>query len=375
MTRRRAALAAVALVATFVAGWVSAEEFQSPDQREADAQPPAPVPIMEPVTEGQLADAVVGRADIVQSNSAGLRPTEVPANATITSTNVAPGDVVSAGDVPAVINGRPLIALPGSFPYYRNLVVGDTGPDVTQLQQGLRAAGHPIRDRESGIFGSDTLRAVQNLYRSRGFAVITEVREPVPGPEPVAPALMPTVPLVEVAIAPTLPATVGTVAPVGSSVGGDNPVLTLHSGELVARASLPIGAALRIRAGMSATLRADDGTELAATVASISEGGGGADANLTTVYLNGVNPLPINWAGTNVLVRIMIAELSEPALIVPTVAVSSLPDGTAYVTKPVNGRDRFERVLVNELGSVAGESAVEPLKPGQLTVGDQVRVG
>ena len=45
----------------------------------------------------------------------------------------------------------------------RTLRVGDSGNDVTLLQQALNAAGFKLKGKVDGIFGADTLQALKRF--------------------------------------------------------------------------------------------------------------------------------------------------------------------------------------------------------------------
>ena len=75
---------------------------------------------------------------------------------------------IAAGATVLEVDGRPLFALPGAFAFYRDLSLGMNGPDVSQLQAGLRAAGLDVG--VDGSFGASTERAVRLLYERNGYA-------------------------------------------------------------------------------------------------------------------------------------------------------------------------------------------------------------
>jgi multidrug efflux pump subunit AcrA (membrane-fusion protein) len=59
-----------------------------------------------------------------------------------TQVSVAPGDIVEAGTELLRINGRPVIAVNGSFPFWRDLSLGVApGDDIRQLEEMLVSAG------------------------------------------------------------------------------------------------------------------------------------------------------------------------------------------------------------------------------------------
>jgi peptidoglycan hydrolase-like protein with peptidoglycan-binding domain len=381
MRRRWPALAALAVAACLAAGWLAARAFESPAQRDARARPPAPAPITAAVATGRLADEVTARARIAPARAARIQPATAPDRAVVTSRPLHPGSLVVAGTSLLGINGRPLFVLPGRFRLYRDISDGMTGPDVLQLQNGLAAAGLLTAGVESGVYGPATQAAVRALYAAVGTEPATRpAAEPVPaegrrGKEQAPPPQLPIVSMSEVAIAPQLPATLATSLPVGADVRAGRPVAVLTSGLLVAHAGVAASVVQRIKPGMRARLVRADGRSVRAAVLSVSRRGGAAAGDLHDVTL-GVSggSLPAAWKGTTVLARIVTTLVQQRALIVPTRAVAQGPEGGAYVLKQVRV-DRFVRVPVRTLGSLAGRTAVAPRTARLLQASDRVRVG
>ena len=65
------------------------------------------------------------------------------------------------------VTGRPVIALAGRLPAYRDLAVGDTGPDVVQLKSALAGLGFDAGDPDDAT-RSDAA-AVAALYDRLGY--------------------------------------------------------------------------------------------------------------------------------------------------------------------------------------------------------------
>ena len=62
--------------------------------------------------------------------------------AQVSAVPISDGAVVQTGQTMLAINGRDAVAERGSFPFFRSLDVGDTGPDVQQLNQILAQDGY-----------------------------------------------------------------------------------------------------------------------------------------------------------------------------------------------------------------------------------------
>jgi peptidoglycan hydrolase-like protein with peptidoglycan-binding domain len=87
----------------------------------------------------------------------------------VTKVDVGEGGTVNAGDELFQVDGRPTIAVNGSFPFWRDLQEGAAGADVAQLKDVLRTAGyHPSRaDNQS--FESTTTTALKAWQKRHGF--------------------------------------------------------------------------------------------------------------------------------------------------------------------------------------------------------------
>jgi peptidoglycan hydrolase-like protein with peptidoglycan-binding domain len=369
---RWGAVIGAAVLALLVAGWAAASAVQSPKQREADARPPARGPILEAVRRGVLNDVATAKGSIGYSNQSPVSAINLPARAVVTGVGAKLGDSVGPGDVPVVINGRPLVLLPGVFPFYRDLVPGAEGPDVAQLQDALAATGHPVRSTERGVFGVGTAEAVRKLYRDTGFT-LPSAPASSDGAGPVF------VPLAEVAVVGTLPAVATSLPAVGATLQPDSDVLVVSSGALVATASLPAPVAVRTSAGLTATISRDDGkSEPGKVVAVTRDAGssvaeGGASLSRVVVELSG--RLTSDWLGADVLVTINFTPPSQAGLIVPSRAVTFSSNGTARVSRARGQSDNLVRVEVREVQVLGGESLVEPQRADDLRAGDRVRVG
>jgi peptidoglycan hydrolase-like protein with peptidoglycan-binding domain len=80
---------------------------------------------------------------------------------------------VRPGSVLLEVSGRPLIALPGTVPAYRDLRPGDDGTDIGQLQAALRSLGYYHGGDSAGHFGPGTKRAVTRLYAATDYDLAT----------------------------------------------------------------------------------------------------------------------------------------------------------------------------------------------------------
>ena len=93
------------------------------------------------------------------------------------------GSFVGQGQVILEVAERPFFALAGTVPAYRNLVPGETGQDVVQLQEDLQALGYGVGGDTSGVYGAGTSAAVTAFYDAIGYSVpkIAPGRRPTGG--------------------------------------------------------------------------------------------------------------------------------------------------------------------------------------------------
>ncbi|MFI8768048.1 peptidoglycan-binding protein [Streptomyces sp. NPDC053792] len=174
LARRRRLLGAVTAAAVLVSGLgiVAARVIKSPAQAAADTAAPPPSVITAAVEHRVLEEAVILRGSVHASQTVEISAA-VSGGAggapVITKMNVGAGDTFRSGRVLMEVSGRPVIALKGSVPVYRDLKPGAEGEDVAQLQSALRERGHDTGGDRSGLFGPGTKAALSAFYRSVGY--------------------------------------------------------------------------------------------------------------------------------------------------------------------------------------------------------------
>ena len=172
--RRRLWVAVVVAVVLAVSCGVATRWIKSPAQAAADTAPPARTVLTAPVTTQVVQSSIVGRGSVVASLPMSIpAPAAGKSAAVVSAVGVPPGGTVAAGDVLLAVSGRPVIALPGAVPAYRDLTPGAEGADVTQLQQALTSVGLGIGKDSAGVYGAGTQAAVADLYERAGFTVPT----------------------------------------------------------------------------------------------------------------------------------------------------------------------------------------------------------
>ncbi len=417
LARRRRVLLAAGIAAALLAvgGLIGASFVKSPQQLAADTAAPPPTPTTAPVVSQVLTSSVQMRGVVYPAAEYDVYPSapeDTGASGTaadsgsaaggagsssvyISRLDVAAGDSVSSGELLAEIDGQPLFALAGRVPAWRDLTPGESGPDVTELQEALARLGYYDDADTPGYFGPATEYAVSGYYEHLGYT------PPVTG----------GVPLSDVVFLPSLPATVVAVNGARGQQPG-SPFLELAArGSLALTGELPPAYAgqvkhgLRVRiydevTGLHATGRVEDlgtattltpagavvgvgGGATAASSAAAAESGssgsagsGSSGSSGATVFIpltvHPSRPLAAALNGENVLVTVETGRTEGPVLTVPVAAVVTTASGTSSVT--VAGRHGRRTVRVTPGLSENGYLQVTPATRGSLTAGDNVVV-
>lgn len=382
---------AIVTVGVVWATWTIAGAVQSPEQREAGATPPPPGPVFATVTRGDLAKQSFYSGTVKAASESNVTVFADPdaSRSVVTRNSLQVGGVINSGDVLLEVNGAPVFAIASPFPFYRELVTDDRGPDVRQLQETLVKRG--LLANADGVFGSATESAVAALYRAAGYvAPVREAPAQTPTTSPTAtsqqqgesagaPAPTPAVKRTFFPL-PALAAMTGTqghltkLAPLGAVVGVAGTVdATIGSADMVVQFAIPSAGIDAVADGAQVLVQASSG-DLAGRVVgrelySGAEGQpGGAQF---TVQLSDYRDLTVEAA-----VRVSITEdlVASDSLLVPSRAVVPRSgDDAVIVAKNADGSLREVEVTV--LGSLDGRTAIEPSDAGTLAADDEVRVG
>jgi peptidoglycan hydrolase-like protein with peptidoglycan-binding domain len=166
----RAVVAPVVVVAVGGGVW-AATRITSPEQAAADAAPPVPSTITVALERRVLRGTLITRADVVAADGVDVSVAAGAdaSKAVVTATPVGVGGPIVEGAAVVVVSGRPVIALQGGLPAYRDLGPGKSGPDVQQLHDALARLGIGIGADTPGTYGAGTQDAVRELYSRAGF--------------------------------------------------------------------------------------------------------------------------------------------------------------------------------------------------------------
>lgn len=342
-------------VVFMIIGVLVGRGVRSPAQKALDSQPPPKTQITALVERSATKGTVVGRATIAVGQSISIGPvTSSSPAAVITHVYVGVGKRVAAGARLIEVSGRPVYVLAGQFQGYRDLRVGDSGPDAQQLNAALNALklGAPT----SQTYTAQSASALSKLYQRDGYAPPDGQRFDRR----------------EVTFVPSVPATVsGMTVRVGASAGAAN-LVTLLSGATSVTASLTPDEAKTVRKGNTATIDlGGDTSPVQATVASVVVG---ASATDTQVQLTPAGSLPANSNGQDVKVTIE-QTLATQGITVPVTAVYSQGNGNTVVLLASSDSSSSQVVPVRTGDVVAGMvmvTATDSAKP--LKVGDAVVV-
>lgn len=175
-------LATAALATAAGLGYWTASSPRTPLHRAALADPPPATELFVPARSGPLTDTWAATVVVRRRHSAEvtLQPPADAQRAVVSALPSEPGGRLQPGDLVVEVSGRPVIALPGAVPSYRDLGVGDQGTDVRQLRAALCTVGTlrvGCQDAPDD-FDAVTARAVDSLYQQLGYAPLSAARGP-----------------------------------------------------------------------------------------------------------------------------------------------------------------------------------------------------
>jgi peptidoglycan hydrolase-like protein with peptidoglycan-binding domain len=174
MSRNRiVAMCGILLLMAVMAGgaWVAGGRIVSPAEAAARTAPPTPSPILVPVEKRVLSTEIItrGTARFGTPQPIALAPSSLKTNsAGLLTTLPPPNTQYKEGDVLFTASGRPVMALQGKTPAYRDLVPGTSGADVLELEQALKRLGFDPGEVD-GKYNEKTSAAVTAWYKAKGY--------------------------------------------------------------------------------------------------------------------------------------------------------------------------------------------------------------
>ncbi|MFJ8149872.1 peptidoglycan-binding protein [Streptomyces sp. NPDC096048] len=154
------------------AGMAATQLIKSPAQAAADSEAPPPTVLTAPVEHRVLEDSVTVRGTVTADQTVEVSPSAGSPDGgppVVTKLPVEGGQQIEAGQRLLEVSGRPVFALQGELPVFRDLKPGAEGDDIAQLQDALTALGHSTAGDRGGYFGPRTKAALTAFYDSIGY--------------------------------------------------------------------------------------------------------------------------------------------------------------------------------------------------------------
>lgn len=266
------------------------------------------------------------------------------------------GDVIGVGQAVYEVDGKPVIAMAGERPFWRDLSLGvEKGPDVRQLEQALADLGFGKNLTVDDDFTSVTEAAVKAWQKALGV--------PVTG----------TVALGDVVAITAASVRVESVKAQLGDAASASP-LTYTSTGLRVIAKLSDAQAREILPGTVVTVVLPDSTEVPATVSAVDAGGQPTEKEGETTppsaTVEFTDPAAAQGLGLRAVKVVFATSEVKDALVVPVTALVATTDG-GYAVDVQRANDKIVRVAV-EVGLIA-DSRVQ-IVGGDLAEGDAVVV-
>lgn len=109
-------------------------------------------------TRSATVDITIGASQALKSPGGGM----------LTGFECREGMEISSGVAPFAINGEPVVGLSTAVPLWRDIHIGDEGPDVLALQSELSRLGQVLA--VDGYWGWDSAKAFSDFMTTRGVA-------------------------------------------------------------------------------------------------------------------------------------------------------------------------------------------------------------
>jgi hypothetical protein len=277
----------------------------------------------------------------------------------VTAGGAAAGSTLSPGDVIAEISGRPLFAIPGDIPLYRNIAPGESGNDVRALQQFLLDLGYG-GGPTPGTLDAGTIAALGRLYRDANHR-LPYIADGVQG-----------VAWREFAPLPSADPQVISAAPVGTVLGPDVPVMSLQTSAPTLTARVTVLERDEFAPGAPIGVSAGGGPPVATTVIGVGEFGTDEATGVSGHPLTVAVPEGIPLDGSRPLVLVNL-DPPAPTTAVPAVAIRQEGGEIFVLVAPEGDKASPSRVPVTVIAQADGWVAISPDE--RLPVGSRVLLG
>lgn len=150
-------------------GFGVARSVKSPAEIALRTAPPRPSRLTAPVEYRVLRSTLFTRGTVRFGSP---RPVTLPASpakagSLVVTSPPVKGTELADGTTIGLIGGRPVLALAGPTPMYRDIRPGDTGDDVMELQTALERLGY--RPGRTAMFDGPTQQAISAFLTARGY--------------------------------------------------------------------------------------------------------------------------------------------------------------------------------------------------------------
>lgn len=400
-TRRWSSLLGIVVlaVALVTGGWLAALVFVSPQQVEAAASAPSQNPLIATIEVGDLVETETfpGEVEFASRQEIVLPQDSDAIRSIVTKSVTTAGSSIDVGDVVLEINGAPVFAFENGFPFYRDMGVGDEGPDVAALQAELVSLGY--LDASDGVFGERTAEALETFYSNAGYsAPRREDAESNSENKPSDPhdgdggkegeskkGTHVYLPLRTALVAKSLPATVRSLPSQGEVVDESTSVV-LDAATTQIRVATETSDDLQVGEAVDVAINGGNQIEgIVSKVISLAEDsdageedpdGAAATSNETTaaiVLAKDGEPIPTEYVGRVATVIATQSTLAKEALLLPVSAVARDGDGAGKILLR-NEEGDFVATAVKVLATFNGVAAIESTNP-DVRVGAVVRLG
>lgn len=338
---RGLSIAAAALLVGGAAGWAGATAFAPPQQVLADDAFSTVA-----VVQGEVGSSITLNAVSTWATS----PVAFNgASGTVTSVDIEPGDQLEAGQRLYSVNLRPVVAAQGSIPSYGPIAPGDSGVQVTQLQQLMTDLGY-WTGGASGRYTPGFAVAVRNWQRTAGYPVDAVVQTGDIVWVPQLPARM-SLDEETIAVGHLVSASTGDIIALGAS-----PSFTIPMQQSQTRFA---------PTGTRVIVQAPDGAQWEAVAAAQRPDPQNSDTVIVELTAPDGGPVcadacdQIGAEGQTTLLSEIVTVPVQVGLVVPTSAIITRADGAAFVTDAAGGRRE-----VTVVQSARGMALVEGVDEG-----------
>ena len=268
------------------------------------------------------------------------------------------GERVACGDVLYRVDDEPVLLLCGTVPAYRDLVTGDRGKDVRQLNRNLRALGHGTV-AVSGVFTARTRTALAKLQDEHGMDATGALA------------------LAEAVFLPEAVRIGGVTGELGGSARPGAPVLAATSDVPMAHVRLDPSQRSDVQRGDRAQITLPDSTVTTGRVDRVgrvaraaAQQGAGAGGATIPVFIGLDDPAAARGLDKAPVQVDIVTEGVRSALSVPVTAVVGQSGGFAVEVVGDGGRRKMVAVQLGLFDTTDGRVQVQ----GDVAEGDRVVV-